>query len=402
MSAQHDHATGHGDGERRAAEEPGTGPAGHGAGDSGHGSSGHGHGHGHASARAEHRTVATIPELIAAARANLPDKAWDYVVGGAESETTLRRNRAALDALALRSRVLADVAHVATEGHLLGRSLRIPVVLSPIGSLDLVAAEGVAASAAAAGTYGTIAFVSSGGTIPLADLADHAGHVVWQVYGRGRRDWLLEQAELARSFGCLGICLTADVPWYGRRERDLRRAYIPPGGGLHRAGRGHPITWGDVEALVARGDLPVILKGVTTVEDATAAVEHGVRVVYVSNHGGRQLDQGEATVDVLAPIVDAVAGRAEVVMDGGILRGTDVVKALARGANAVAIGKLQALSLAAGGAPALVNALEILEDEIHTALGLMGASAPSQLSPANLRSAPVVTGLPHPIEALLG
>ncbi len=374
---------------------------GHGAGGqepaAGHG---HGHGHGHASAPA-HRTVATIPELVAAARANLPDAAWDYVVGGAESETTLRRNRAALDAIGLRSRVLADVAHVATASSLLGHPLRIPVVLSPIGSLDLVAAEGTAASAAAAAAFGTMAFVSSGGTVPLADLAGHATHLAWQVYGRGSRDWLLEQAALARSFGCLGICLTADVPWYGRRERDLRRAYIPPGGGLHRAGHGHPITWGDVDALVARGDLPVILKGVTTAEDATAAVERGVRVVYVSNHGGRQLDQAEATIDVLGPIVDAVAGRAEVVMDGGILRGTDVVKALARGATAVAIGKLQALSLAAGGAAALVNALEILEDELHTALGLMGVASPDGLSPANLRPAPLVSGLPHPIEALV-
>jgi len=361
---------------------------------------GHSHGHGTSPAPA-HRPVAAISDIVAAARRALSPTVWDSIVGGAETETTLRRNRAALDALAVRGRVLSDVSVVDPGGSLLGAPMRIPVVLAPIGSLRQVTPTGTVASIAAAGAFGTLVFAAGGSIDARRDLAGAGAgaRTVYQVYGRGDRAWLLEQADLAAEAGCIGICLTADVPWFGRRERDLRRAELPAGP-YARSAAGHPVTWADVDALAGHGRLPVVLKGILSAEDAVAAVDRGVAAVYVSNHGGRQLDHAEASVTVLTEVVDAIGGRAQVVVDGGFLRGTDVVKALALGADAVAIGKLQAVALAAAGEEGLVNTLEILEDEVRTTMSLMGVASRRELARDQVRPAPAVTGHPHPLEAM--
>ncbi len=363
-----------------------------------HGSATGGHAHGHGtSPAAAHRPLPAIADVVAAARRALSSTVWDSIFGGAETETTIRRNRAALDALAVRGRVLNDVSVVSPGGALLGAPMRIPVVLAPIGSLRQVTPTGTVASIAAAEAFGTIVIAAGGSIDARRDLAGHGGHAVLQVYAHGDRGWLLDQADLAAELGCLGICLTADVPWFGRRERDLRRAELPAGP-YARSADGHPATWADVEALVARSRVPVIVKGILSAEDATAAVDRGAKAVYVSNHGGRQLDHAEASISVLPSVADAVRGRAQVIVDGGFLRGTDVVKALALGADAVAIGKLQAVGLAAAAERGLVNTLEILEDEVRTTMALMGLASRAELAPDQVRPAPVVTGHPHPLD----
>jgi glycolate oxidase len=170
-----------------------------------------------------------------------------------------------------------------------------------------------------------------------------------------------------------------DTAHYGRRERQMMDRWLPPSrrgiGYEYRAG----LTWDTMDAIKQIGGLPFILKGVATAEDAVLAVEHGVSAIYVSNHGGRQLDHGRATIDMLPEIANAVGGRAEIVLDGGIVRGSDVLKAIALGARAVAIGKLQGWGLAAAGQAGLVRVLEILRDEIVTTMGLLGTAKLDQV-----------------------
>jgi glycolate oxidase len=184
--------------------------------------------------------------------------------------------------------------------------------------------------------------------------------------------------------------VTVDRAYYSRRERDVVNRF------MLRETQGDPrfqasLTWDDVVWMKELTKLPLILKGIATAEDAKLAVEHGADVVYVSNHGGRQLDHGQATIEVLPEVVEAVDGRAEVIWDGGVFRGTDVVKAIALGASAVGVGKLQGLALAAAGEAGIVRMLELLEAEIRTTMGLMGVTSLSQLNPSWVRAAPAIT-----------
>ena len=323
----------------------------------------------------------TNQEIIVAARRNLAQNVWHYLTGGAESETTMRRNRFGLDSLAFRPRVLIDVSKIDTSTTVLGHKLRIPVMLAPIGSLQSITPEGGVAVAKGAEEFGTVNFVSSVTQPSLEQIAAASrSPKIFQLYVQGDLKWVETLLNRVKQAGFSALCLTVDTAHYGRRERQMMDRWLPPSrrgvGYEYRAG----LTWETLDAIREMAGLPFILKGVATAEDAVLAVEHGVSTIYVSNHGGRQLDHGRATIEMLPEIVDAVHGRAEIVLDGGIVRGSDVLKAIALGARAVGIGKLQGWGLAAGGQAGLLRVLEILESEIVTTMGLLGVTRLDQLS----------------------
>src|SRR5918995_396860 len=317
----------------------------------------------------------TNQEVIVAARRNLTQNVWDYLTGGAESETTMRRNRFGLDSLAFRPRVLVDVSKIETTTNFLGHELRIPVMLAPIGSLQSLTAEGGVAVAKAAEEFGTLNFVSSVTQPSLEEIAAVSRNPkIFQLYVQGDLKWIENLLSRVKKAGYTALCLTVDTAHYGHRERQMMDRWLPPSrrgvGYEYRAG----LTWELLDAIREMAGLPFILKGVATPEDAAIAVERGVRAIYISNHGGRQLDYGRATIDMLPEVVEAVRGRAEIVLDGGILRGSDVLKAIALGATAVAIGKLQGWGLAAGGQAGLVRVLQLLESEIIVDMALLGVT----------------------------
>jgi len=215
----------------------------------------------------------------------------------------------------------------------------------------------------------------------------------FQLYVRGDDAWVDDFVKRAKDNGFTSFCFTVDVASYSRRERDLIGRYVKPWRAKAQEGAAFQsgLSWDQVKRFKDKHDLPLILKGIATVEDARIAVQHGVEVVYVSNHGGRQLDHGLGSTAVLPGVIEAVGKKAEVWVDGGFMRGSDVVKAIALGAKTVGIGRLTGLGLAAGGAPGLVRALEILEDEIRICLGLLGVTSLAELTPQHVTTAPAVT-----------
>jgi glycolate oxidase len=318
----------------------------------------------------------TLHEIVKAARQNLAPGPWDYMAGGAETETTLRRNRLAIDSIALRPRVLRDVSKVDSSSSLFGRPVRIPVMLAPVGSIESFTEGGGATAARASAEFGVPQMLSSVCNPGLEAVAAAADNFrIFQLYVRGDDAWVDDHVKRARDCGYAAFCLTVDTASYSRRERDLARRFVKP---WRVRATGHnfqaALSWDHVKRFKDLHDIPLILKGIATAEDAVMACEHGVDGVYVSNHGGRQLDHGRGSLDVLPEVVSAVAGRATVIVDGGFMRGTDVIKAIALGAHAVGIGRLECCGLAAAGAPGLVRALELLEEEIRIGLALLGVT----------------------------
>ena len=215
---------------------------------------------------------------------------------------------------------------------------------------------------------------------------------MFQLYVRGDDAWVDDHVKRAVDHGYMAFCLTVDVAMYSRRERDLVGRFVKPWRATAPAGSSFQsgLSWDQVKRFKDKHAMPLIIKGIATAEDAEIAVQHGVEVVYCSNHGGRQLDHGLGSAAVLPEIVKAVAGRAEVWVDGGFMRGTDVVKAIALGASMVGLGRLPCLALAAAGVPGLVRALDILENEIQTCLGLLGVTSFAELTPQHVTHAPPV------------
>jgi glycolate oxidase len=289
--------------------------------------------------------------------------------------------------------VLRDVSEIDPSTTFIGSKLRIPVFLAPVGSMDQVYPDAPLLATKAAAEFGTLMFLSSVCSFPPLDperAAELAGdRLVFQLYQRGDWAWLEPYLDRVVEMGCRAFCLTVDTAYYSRRERDLFNRYAPPGreGGGGREGFLYQatITWDLVDKIRDRIDIPLIVKGIATAEDARMAVEHGVEVVYVSNHGGRQLDHGCGAIEVLPEVIEAVAGKAEVVVDGGFVRGSDILKAIALGARAVGLGKLQAWALAAGGDVGVKRMLEILETEIAISMGLLGVTKLDQLEPSYLQ-----------------
>ena len=331
---------------------------------------------------AEDQEFRVMHDFVAAARANVTDGAWDYLMGGSETETTFNRNREALDSVALCPRVLRDVSEIDMRTKLFGHELRLPVVLAPIGSLEDLIPEGAVVPTQAAAEFGNMHMLSSVAKPGLEKVAGGVDYPkLFQLYVRGDATWVDEVIARAVDNGFAAICLTVDRAYYGRRDRNLSKSFRPTA----RVGAAEEVfqarfNWSDVERIRSNIDVPLILKGIATTDDALMALDYGVDGIYISNHGGRQLDHGKGSVELLPRIVDAVKGRATIMVDGSIMRGTDVVKAIALGADAVGVGRLQGLSGAAGGHAGIVRMLEILEVEIHNCLGLLGVTSFSELS----------------------
>jgi glycolate oxidase len=333
--------------------------------------------------------VDTLFQLLTIAKLNLTPGAWDYLMGGAETESTLNQNRRALDCLAFRPRVLRNVEHIDTGTTLFGQKLKLPIVLAPIGSMqDLIAVGGVAPTRAAArtGVVHMLSSVCAPGMEEVARAADHPKF--FQLYVRGDKHWVDNTLKKALACGYRAICLTVDRASYGRRERDIAKGHSPTSRrGAASESFQAAFTWDDVDRIRAYVEVPLILKGIATAEDAEIALARGVDGIYVSNHGGRQLDHAQGSVAALPEIVAAVGGRAEIIVDGGIMRGTDVLKALALGATAVGLGRMQGIALGAGGEEAVVRMIEIIENEMRRAMALLGVARLSELNPHYLTSA---------------
>jgi glycolate oxidase len=330
----------------------------------------------------------SLQEVVAQARKNLPQDLWDHLSGGSDSETTLLRNRQALDSLALRQRVLVDVRKIDITTTLLGQKLTSPVFLAPVGGfVGFAHPLGAVNVAKAAVAHGTTAFISTAAKPGLEEAAAAVREpLIFQLYVRADRKWVEDILDRAKDAGYRALCVCVDRNYYGRRERDIiSRANVREGFGDPSFQMG--LKWEDLVWMKSHMGLPLIVKGVATAEDAKLSVEHGADVVYVSNHGGRQLDHAQSTIEVLPEVVNAVAGRAEILWDGGVQRGTDVVKAIALGARAVGVGKMLGWALGAAGEAGLKRMLELMDLEIRTAMGLMGVTSLSQLNPSWVKPA---------------
>jgi isopentenyl diphosphate isomerase/L-lactate dehydrogenase-like FMN-dependent dehydrogenase len=342
-----------------------------------------------------------LHEFIRKARANLNQNAWDYVVGAAETETTMRRNRMSLDEIAFRPRVLRDVAQVDPSVERFDRKLRLPVVLAPVGALEILDPAGAASVARGAGTFGAAHMLSSVSAPGLEKVAEAAPDALrmFQLYVRGDDAYVEDHVSRAIANHYSAFCLTVDTAHYSRRERDIAKRYVRETrlrstGGDYQKG----LSWRTVKLIKGKFKIPLVIKGIATAEDALIALDHGVDWIYVSNHGGRQLDHGRGAMHVLPEIVEAVKGRAKIMVDGGFCRGADVVKAIASGADLVGIGRLQCFALAAAGETGIVRMLELLEDEVIRTLGLLGATSFAEVEKSMLHPA-APTNMPSVLSA---
>jgi isopentenyl diphosphate isomerase/L-lactate dehydrogenase-like FMN-dependent dehydrogenase len=341
-------------------------------------------------------TFVSNEEIIQEARRRLDQGAWDYLVGGSESETTLRRNRLAFDRIAFRPRILVDVSHIDPSTTFMGQKLRIPAILAPIGSLQVFHPGAGAASTRAATEFGIMQAVSSVTEPALEETAAATSTPkIFQLYVHGDMQWTKDIISRVQQAGYAALALTVDVAHYSRRERPMRTRYQPPTRRIP-PDRKHlaSLTWETMDIIKDMAGLPFMLKGVQTAEDAELAVQHGVDVIWVSNHGGRQIDHGLGSMDTLPEIAQVVNGRARIILDGGVQRGTDILKAVALGADVVALGRLQGWGLAAGGEAGVVRMLEILEDELISAMGLAGLTSIDQVTSKYVCKAEPVTP-PH-------
>jgi isopentenyl diphosphate isomerase/L-lactate dehydrogenase-like FMN-dependent dehydrogenase len=338
-------------------------------------------------------------EKLAAER--LDPGAYGYFAGGANDELTLRDNVEAYRRWQLRPRVLVDVADPSTATTVLGQEVALPVLVAPVAFQRVAHPAGEVGMARAAAAAGTVMCLSTFATSTLQEVADTGAQRWFQLYVSKDEGLAADLISKATASGFGAIVLTVDTPVLGRRERDQRTGFtIPPELTVAALGRGDvtpqialhgmsaSTTWADVERFASAARLPVVLKGVLTAEDARLACEHGAAAIVVSNHGGRQLDGVAATIDALPEVVEAVDGRIEVLVDGGIRRGTDVVKALALGARAVLAGRAPLWGLVIDGEAGATRILELLRVEIELALQLVGCCSPAEVTRAHVARRP--------------
>jgi isopentenyl diphosphate isomerase/L-lactate dehydrogenase-like FMN-dependent dehydrogenase len=344
-----------------------------------------------------------------AAEERLDPGAFGYVGGGANDEWTMRQNRAAFERWVLRPRMLVDVSQVTTATTVLGTESSMPLFVAPTAFQRTVHPDGEVAMTRAAAGVGTVMCLSTFATATIEEVAEAAPDAPrwFQLYWSSDRGFVRDVLERAEAAGFSAVLLTVDLPRLGRRERDLRTGFevpeelpVPAFVALAEASRAvspediswavdDTLTWDDLLWLRSVSSLPLLVKGVLTAEDALLAAEVGADGVVVSNHGGRQLDGVAATLDALPDVVEATGDRLVVLMDGGIRRGTDVVKALALGAQAVLVGRPPLWGLGAGGADGAQRVLELLRDELELALALCGCTSPAALTRAHVGRASV-------------
>ncbi|MFL5959009.1 MAG: alpha-hydroxy acid oxidase [Gaiellaceae bacterium] len=349
----------------------------------------------------EPRSVADYERL---AEERLDPGPWAYLAGGSGDEWTLRENRAAFERWTFRPRVLCDVSEVSTATTVLGTRLELPVLVAPVAYQELYHREGECATARAVAAAGAGMCVSTFTTRTHEEIAAAApGLAQWcQLYVFRDRGVTKEHLAGAAAAGCSAVLLTVDTPRLAQRERDLRIGFAVPAElplpyartAIGTAAQNPAeqfalldasVSWRDLEWIAHEGRLPVVLKGITTAEDAELALEHGAAAIVVSNHGGRQLDGVPATLDALPEVVEAVSGRIDVYLDGGIRRGTDVAKALALGAKAVLVGRAAIFGLAATGEDGVRHVLDLLREELALTLCLLGCTSPEQLGRAHVQ-----------------
>ncbi len=319
----------------------------------------------------------TLLDLEAPARRNMSKMAWEYLASGAADEITLQWNREAFDQIKLNPRVLVDVSKLDTSIELFGQKMAFPILLAPVGLQRLYHAEGEIAAVRGACDADATYVISSYSTTPLEDIAKAATQPTWfQLYLQPDRTFTKDVVQRAESAGCRALCVTVDLPVIGVRNRmDRAHFEVPPELSVPHMMEnftGSPVTWDDVDWLLSFTNLPVVLKGILNPDDAERAIHHGVSGIIVSNHGARDLDSTPATIDALPRVADKVAGRMTILMDGGIRRGTDVLKAIALGANAVLIGRPFAFALGAAGAAGVTSVINILRKEFEIAMALTG------------------------------
>jgi 4-hydroxymandelate oxidase len=363
-----------------------------------------------ASAAAD-RPIQNLSAYEDAARSVLTQSVYDYYAGGAEDELTLRWNRASFGRFMLRPRVLVDVSRVDPSVTVLGERVATPVLLAPTAFQRLAHAEGELATARAARSAGTILVASTLSTFSIEEIAAEAGALWLQLYVFRDRSITRALVERAEAAGCKAICLTVTVPVQGNRERDARNAFALPmdlemanfvglpqarfprsDGSRLNAFIGQEfdpsLSWDSVAWLRSITTLPIVLKGILTPEDGALAVEHGADAVIVSNHGGRQLDGGEPTLLALPRVASAVADRIPVLLDGGVRRGSDVVKAICLGATAVLVARPYLWGLAVAGQSGVEDVLGILHAEIVRTMALLGRPTLAMLDESALVPTP--------------
>ncbi|MBC6476506.1 MAG: alpha-hydroxy-acid oxidizing protein [Hormoscilla sp. GM7CHS1pb] len=339
-------------------------------------------------------------EYQALAAGQLSQMALDYYASGAGDEITLQDNRAAFAGYKLRPRMLVDVSHRDLSTTILGQAWQMPIAIAPMAFQCLAAKEGEMATASAAAKLGSMMILSTMATKSLEEVASVRQQTPqwFQLYVHRDRGLTKALVERAHAAGYQALCLTVDAPMLGRREKDMRNQFALPTGMelanlttlkdlkiTQRAGESGlfaylleqfnaALTWSDLEWLQSLSPLPLVVKGILRGDDALRAVEHGAQGIIVSNHGGRQLDGAIASIDALSEVVAAVGDRVEVLVDGGIRRGTDVLKALALGAKAVLLGRPILWGLAVAGEAGVQHVLELLRDELDLAMALSGCA----------------------------
>jgi len=378
---------------------------------------------------------ATVADLRGAARRRLPRFIFDYVDGGSFDEVTMARNRAALNAVTLRQRVLRDVSDIDLSTQLFGQELAMPLMLAPVGMAGMLSRRGEGKAARAAAAHGVPLILSTTSVCPIEEVAAACPAPFWfQLYVAKDRGFVTALLDRAKAAGCRALFLTVDLPLPGPRYRDQRSGLSGPHGLLGQwrrwrsilahpgwaldvglAGRPHAlgnvapimtgkvkladflkwsgqnfdpsVSWKDIDFIRARWDGPFIIKGITDVEDARQAADLGVDGLVVSNHGGRQLDGSMGTAQALPAIVDAVGERATVLMDGGVRSGLDIVRAMALGAKGVMIGRPWAYALAADGEAGVSAMLDLFAAELRTAMALTGCKRIGDIGPGLLARA---------------
>jgi len=336
----------------------------------------------------------TLADFESTARQVMAHPVYEYVAGGAGDEISLRANQTAFERIFLLPRALRSVTPVNPSTTLFGTKLPAPVLLAPVAYQRMMHPEGELATVRGAGTMGAPVVVSTNTTVAIEELAAVAKAPLWfQLYFQKDRTFTQELIERLETAGCQSLCVTVDTPVLGVRTRQLRADFrLPPElklphslGQLHRAGNTldfgaySNVTWPDIDWLRSITKMKLVLKGILHPEDAEEALQHQVDGIVVSNHGARNLDTVLPTIEALPPITERVAGRIPVLVDGGIRRGTDVLKSLARGATAVLIGRSYIYALSTGGSEGVAHCLRLLRAEFEYAMALVGVASIAEL-----------------------
>jgi 4-hydroxymandelate oxidase len=330
----------------------------------------------------------SVPDYEALAHERMSHVAWEYINSGSADEVTLRWNREALTRVRLRPHVLTDVSHVDTSIKLFGREMPHPILLAPTSTHMLANKEGEVATVRGAGGADATMVISTLSNRSAEEISQTATKPIWfQLYVEDDRGVTKELIQRAESAGCQALCITVDLPIVYARDREAHIANPPqfpfpnlnitagPGGRGRKGGQSRKFNWKDLEWIQSFAKTPILLKGILDPEEADHAVKARAAGIVVSNHGGRALDSVPATIDALHLVVDKVAGRIPVLVDGGIRRGTDVLKGLANGASAVLVGRPYLYGLAVGGSDGVRDVIQILRSELEAAMALTGRTS---------------------------